>query len=252
MKTELRHFARRNARPALLLSVVAATALALTTSAAWAWFSATVEIPGNVVTTGAWVQPFKLCPGTSKARHWEIKDIQPARVLPIAQLTADGDLYLDFGDEVRNNSNASPDVFRIVSLTSEPRDVTFEVSGSMAAFVTDVHLCDPTPGILEGDATESVYIKIHLPNDAELTTYTGTLTVIVEGWETEIEIPMMIRVRAKHLKPEPPPVTVATPTPTASATAPAPSPTASVSTSPTASATPTCSATPTTIQTPLE
>jgi hypothetical protein len=144
--------------------------------------------------------PYFLEPGTSKARHWDSKGCQRARVLPIAQYDSSGALFLDFGDEVRQNSNASPDVFRLVSLVDEPRAVTFSVTGPMAAFVTVVRLSNCTSGVLQGHATESVYIKIRVPDHAQPGTYTGTLTVHVDGWAADAQVPMTISVRSTEPK----------------------------------------------------
>jgi cell division septation protein DedD len=194
-------------------------------------------------TLGSWgaTAPYRLQAGTSKARHWDLKGSQRARVLPIAQYDSTGVLFLDFGEEVRHNSNASPDVFRLVSLVDEPRAVSFSVSGSMAAFVTVVRLRDGTSGILQGRATESVYIKISVPDDVQPGDYSGTLTVHVDGWPSDAQLHMIITVRATSAEqlslpatsePAPsPPATMApaeTPTPTAapSASTPAPTPAA--------------------------
>lgn len=174
-------------------------------------------------TLGDWSPPYTLALGNSKARHWEIKDVQPPRVLPIAQYDATGAIFLDFGEEVRNNKNASPDVFRMVSTSSTDRAVTFTVSGEMAAFVTAVRLDDDKPATLEALATERVCVEISVPNGAGLRDYTGILTVHVNGWPDDAQLPMVITVRAKHLKIDEPatilPVSPSTPLPTPSATA---------------------------------
>ena len=138
--------------------------------------------------------PYRLSPGTSKARHWNLNDVQHPRVLPIAQYDSSGTLFLDFGEEGPGNSNASPDVFRLVSLVTDPRAVRFSVSGQMAAFVTEVRLKDGGFALPEG-ATESVYVKLAVPHDAQLGTYSGTLTVHVDGWDLDTHVPMMITVR---------------------------------------------------------
>ena len=138
--------------------------------------------------------PYSLQPGTSKARHWDLKDCQSARVQPIAQYDSRGTLFLDFGEEVPKNGNASPDVFRLVSLVAEPRAVSFTVSGAMAALVTEVRLRDGT-SLLQGGATASVYVKIGVPGDAQPGDYSGTLTVHVDGWSVDPMLPMTITVR---------------------------------------------------------
>ena len=199
--------------------------------------------------------PYRLEPGASKARHWDLEDSQPARVQPIAQYDSTGTLFLDFGEEVPHNSNASPDVFRLVSLVAEPRAVSFSVSGAMAAFVTDVRLKDGA-SVLQGGAIESVFVKIGVPDDAQPGTYTGTLTVHVDGWTPDVQLPMTITVRGASpaviptVTPEatPAPIPASTPTadPTATPTAdptatptPAPSPASTEDPGPTPTSTPT-------------
>ena len=116
--------------------------------------------------------PYCLEPGTSKARHWDHKDSQSERVLPIAQYNSEGALFLDFGEEVPGNSNASPDVFRFVSLVTDSRAVSFSVTGAISALVTEVRLRDGT-FMLQGRVKESVYVKIGVPDDTGPGAYQG-------------------------------------------------------------------------------
>ena len=196
----------------------------LSVATASAWWAASATLPA-LISTGTWASqcPYGLQPGTSKARHWDLKDSQAARVLPIAQYDSTGALLLDFGDEEPHNRNASPDVIRLVSLVAESCAVSFSVSGAMNAFVTDVRLQDGA-SVLQGGATESVYVKIGVPGDALPGDYSGTLTVHVGGWTPDAQLPMMITVRGAA--PVIPAVTPpATPTVEPTATAPAtPSP----------------------------
>ena len=156
--------------------------------------------------------PYRLQPGTSKARHWDLKDCQSARVQPIAQYDSAGALFLDFGEEVSASANASPDVFRIVSLVAEPRAVSFSVSGAAAAFVAEIRLKDRT-SMLEGGATESVYVKVRVPSDAQPGTYSGTLTVHVDGWTPDAHMLVTITVRDLSLTGESAATPAATPAP---------------------------------------
>ena len=141
--------------------------------------------------------PYRLDPGTSKAQHWDAKVCQEARVLPIAQHDSSGALFLDFGDVVVRNGNCSPDVFRMVSLVDESRSVTFRVTGQIAAFVTLVRLDGRTAGVLKGRATESVFIKICVPDHARPGRYSGTLTLHVDGWTDDAQLHLTIDVRSK-------------------------------------------------------
>jgi len=191
-----------------------------------AWWTASATLPATI-STGTWASqcPYALQTGTSKARHWDLKDSQPARVLPIAQYDSAGAMLLDFGDEEPRDSNASPDVFRLVSLVAEPRAVSFSVSGAMAAFVTDVRLKGGA-SVLQGGARESVYVKIGVPADSLPGDYSGTLTVHVDGWTPDAQLPMTITVRgASPVTPAVTPAATPTAEPTSTATAtPSPSP----------------------------
>ena len=182
--------------------------------------------------------------GHLKARHWDLKDSQSARVLPIAQYDSTGALFLDFGEEVPKNGNASPDVFRLVSLVAEPRAVSFTVSGAIAALVTEVRLRDGT-SILQGGATASVYVKIGVPGDAQAGDYSGTLTVHVDGWSVDPMLHMTITVRGTSpaATPAASPTPAATPSEEPSA-APSEAPTAAPSADPTITPPPTPPATP--------
>lgn len=153
-------------------------------------------------TLGVWADqaPYRLEAGASKARHWEPRDCRPARLLPIAQFEPSGVMFLDFGDEVHHNSNASPDVFRLVSLVDQSRAVTFSVTGPMSPFVTVVRLGDGKSRVLRGKATASVYIKISVPGHARTGTYTGTLIVHIDGWATDAQLHMTITVRSSEPK----------------------------------------------------
>jgi cell division septation protein DedD len=209
-------------------------------------------------TLGTWGSqaPYRIEAGASKARHWDSKGCRPARVLPIAQYDSSGALFLDFGDEVRHNSNASPDVFRLISLVDQSQAVTFKVTGPMSTFVSVVRLGDGKSGVLKGRATASVYIKICVPEHARTGTYTGTLTVHVDGWAADAQLPMTITVRSTEPRYRARPArtrqlpraratsstvksSTASPTPTVT-----PTPTASPTPTPTASPTPTAAATP--------
>ena len=152
-------------------------------------------------TLGSWAVascPYRLEPGTSKAQHWDAKACQKARVLTIAQHDSSGALFLDFGDVVARDDNSSPDVFRMVSLVDESRAVTFKVTGQIAAFVTLVRLDGRTAGVLKGRATESVSIKIRVPDHAQPGRHSGTLTVHIDGWANDAQLHMTIDVRSKQ------------------------------------------------------
>ena len=194
--------------------------------------------------------PYRLQPGTSKARRWDLKDGQSARVQPIAQNDSTGTLFLDFGEEVPQNSCASPDVFRVVSLVAEPRAVSFSVSGAVAAFVVEIRLKDRT-SMLEGGATGSVYVKIRVPGDAQPGTYTGTLTVRVDGWTPDAHMLMTITVRDSSPGGEPAATPAAEPEPAPTITpsgdpavTPSPTPTVAPSEDPAITPPTTPSATP--------
>ena len=191
--------------------------------------------------------PYRLDHGASKARHWDSKDVQHPRVLPIAQCDSAGALYLDFGEEVPGNSSASPDVFRFVSLVTDPRAVSFSVNGAMAAFVTEVRLKDGGFA-LPGGATESVYVKVAVPHGVQLGDYSGTLTVHVAGCSPDVQLRMIITVRDTSPAATRPAATpAATPAGTPAATpvaTPAATPTAPPTAVPTATPTPASTGTP--------
>jgi hypothetical protein len=184
----------------LVLALVATACLAAVASQGTDAYFSDTKSGAMTGTLGVWANqvPYRLEAGTSKARHWEPKGCRPAHVLPIAQFDPSGVMSLDFGDEVRHNSNASPDVFRVVSLVDQSRTVTFKVSGPISAFVTEVRLGDGKSRVLKGKATASVYIKICVPERAHTGTYTGTLTVHVDGWTTDAQLHMTITVRSSE------------------------------------------------------
>ena len=196
--------------------------------------------------------PYRLEPGTSKARHWNRRNFQNPRVLPIALQDSNEALYLDFGEEMPGNGNASPDVFRFVSLVADSRTVSFSVSGEMAAFVTEVRLKDGS-AVLTGRAMASVFVKIHVPDDAQPGTYSGTLTVHVDGWGVDTSLPMVITLRsAPQVTTTPTTTPSASPTPEPASTPsegptslPSEAPSPTPSTDPTAMSRPTPPATPT-------
>jgi len=148
-------------------------------------------------TLGTWSSsPYRLAPGTSKARHWDVKRCQPERLLRIAQYDSSDALFLDFGDAVRGESHAWSDVFRITSMVDDDRAVTFSVTGAMKAFITDIHLRNSRAGVLKSRAMERVYVQIRVPARAKPGDYSGTLTVHVSGWEQDAKLRTVVSVRS--------------------------------------------------------
>jgi len=159
-------------------------------------------------------------------------------------------MFLDFGEVVRNNHNASPDVFHMASMSDTDRAVTFTLSGEIAPFISEVRFDDSAPTVLEAFTTERVRIEIWIPQGSESRDSAGKLTVHVEGWADDLELAMVITVRAKKQRPPdaPSPAAggpVATPMATVSpAVTPATTPTASTSPVATPLATPMVTPTP--------
>lgn len=113
-------------------------------------------------------------------------------------------MYLDFGEAPAGHGDSRPDVFRMVSLVSDARTVTFHVTGPLAEFVTVVRLRDGRSSVLRPWRTERVYVKIRVPEHAAARTYAGTLSVHVRGWATDAEIPMTFEVCDKKSKKDSP------------------------------------------------
>jgi hypothetical protein len=185
--------------------------------------------------------------GDSKARHWDPEQ-QAVKVMTIAYLDIDGQMRLDFGDEVPGNRNSSPDVIRIVSHDSVARGVTMLVSGLVSSVVDRVEIAGGTQTLAAG-ATARVRIQLAIASNAAPGEYTGFLIVTVQG-SGALRLPMTLTVRERHepqarpsstpdaqttQEPEAPaPVpsstTAATPSPTPSGAAPAASEQSPVST----------------------
>ena len=160
-------------------------------------------------TIGSWSPPpCTLEAGSSKARHWDLKEEQSPRVLPIAQSGAEGQLYLDFGDESPGNANSSPDTFRIVSHDAVARGLSFVVTGAVSGMISQVEL--KQAAVLDAGATESVRVKLSVPKDALPGEYAGELIVWVEG-TGELRIPVVLTVKARGGGGEPEPQSTATP-----------------------------------------
>ena len=100
-------------------------------------------------TLGQWSARWTLEPGTSKAHH--AADLKSSHLEPIARLDGDGQLFLDFGDEVAGNSNSSPDVFRIVSHDSADHIISFSCEGDIAVMIDGVELSGHSPVLHHGD-----------------------------------------------------------------------------------------------------
>ncbi len=166
-----------------------------------AYFSDTIS--GTMTGTlgsGTAACPYRLALGTSKACQWDVKHCQPQRPLSIAQYDSKGAMFLNFGDQVRNESDAFSDVFRIVSLVPDDRLVTFKVTGTIAMLVGDVHLTNSKSTVLKAGTTQSVYVKISVPARVTPGNYTGTLTVQVSGWTGNSQLPMAVTVRSNAPK----------------------------------------------------
>lgn len=182
---------------ALVLSAVLMARAASTTGA---YFS---DTKAGVITgtLGNWAPSCTLEPGTSKARHWDDTDPDTPHVQPIAQLHAEGQLYLDFGDETAGNSNSSPDVFRVVSHDTLDRAISFAVEGDMSLMIATVEL-DKHGDILAAGAARSVRVKLGIPKSAVPGEYSGELVISVEG-SGELLVPMVVTVRRQKGEPRP-------------------------------------------------
>ena len=117
--------------------------------------------------------PYRLCLGTAKAKHWDGSACGSYRYQLISQCDKTGALSLDFGDALCGQQTAWPDVFRLVSLVSDPRKVSFTTSGPIAAFVTAVRLDCGASSTLAGHATAKVYVAVSVPSCARPGEYYG-------------------------------------------------------------------------------
>ena len=199
--------------------------------------------------------PYRLCLGTAEAKHWDGSACGSYRYQLISQCDKTSALSLDFGDALCGQQTAWPDVFRLVSLVSDPRKVSFTTSGPIAAFVTAVRLDCGASSTLAGHATAKVYVAVSVPSCARPGEYTGTLVIHVAGSPKDTQVPMVMCVLSNRRtrkaappgrQPSPRPSAISTVTPLPSATprpaTPAPSPSVSPSTpapGPTATPTPT-------------
>jgi hypothetical protein len=111
-------------------------------------------------------------------------------------------MYLDFGRALQGHGDSRPDVFRLVSLAADAREVSFSVAGPISDFIVLVHLGDGAADVVPPGETSRVYMKIRVPDDAEGGRYTGTIRVAVEGWSEVVHLPLVIEVVEHAPKPK--------------------------------------------------
>lgn len=229
-----------------LLTAAALTAHAGLTSDAYFSDTKTGSISGTI---GTWARPCTFEVGASTARHWDPEQ-QSAKLMTIAYLDIDGQMRLDFGDEVPGNRNSSPDVIRIVSHDSVARGVTWLLSGPLGSFIERVEIAGGSQ-TLEAGSTARVRIQLAIPKNASPGEYIGVLLVMVQGGD-ELRLPMTVTVRERS-KPQADPTS--TPdvetTPEPATPAPLPSSTTVVTPSPTPSADAPTTPEPSPVVTPL-
>lgn len=139
--------------------------------------------------------PYRLDAGASKALHQGCGNDHSGHEEPIAQRDSTGRLFLDFGDTNAGGGSTRPDVLRLISLIDDSRAVNFRVTGTMAAFITEVELDNGRTSVLEGHSTERVRFRVRVPDNAAPGTYTGRLNIHVQGWTDDAEVPMTITVQ---------------------------------------------------------
>ncbi len=184
----------------ILLAIVltlSAVLVARASSTTEAYFSDTRA--GTITgTLGDWTPLCRFEPGTSKARHWDLKGGQASRVLLIARLDTAGALSLDFGDVPPGDTSESPDVVRIVSEDEASRRVDFAFEGAAAALFGEAGLVGETAVLVAG-ATERVRVRVAVPEGAIPGEYRGDLVLSLDG-TPEPRIPVVVPVRANGTK----------------------------------------------------
>ncbi len=135
-------------------------------------------------------------PGSSQATHYSTTGCP--QQAPIATSDKQGNLSLDFGDEVVGSQTSWSDVFRITSSAPAALKVSFTPSGAIAPLIASVGFAsDKTGGALNPKQTRSVAVKIVVPAATAPGTYTGSLTVAVVGGAESHVIPMTVKVLAQ-------------------------------------------------------
>ena len=193
--------ARSTLRRLTLTTAACVATVVLGSGIVWAWWSVTVSVPGNVVSTATWVTPtpppcLTFSPGCSKAAH--PCQCGHSKGTPIASFDKQGNLCLDFGGVYQESCLAWPDVFRITSSAAAPIHVSFTAHGPIASFLAGVSFAnDTTGGELDPGQTRSVAVKLSVPKNEVPGIYSGTLVVAVVGTSESYSIPMVITVLHK-------------------------------------------------------